>query len=120
MVLIDSLVIISVPLVVRGSIRNVSHDPEQQTSVIEVEEAHVYRQRSVIFEREPVISGHWQGLVRTPLQCHVKAGAGQFLFTGAEHFGEAWLSCAPRFKDFEELYHSARAAQGMPCEFPLD
>ncbi|XP_072550146.1 meteorin-like protein [Salminus brasiliensis] len=105
--------------VVRGSIRNVSHHPERQTSVIEVEEAQVYRQRSGVFEREPVISGQWHGHIHTPLQCHVKAGPGQFLFTGAEHFGEAWLSCAPRFKDFVELYHSAREAQHIPCDFPL-
>ncbi|XP_036446385.1 meteorin-like protein [Colossoma macropomum] len=106
--------------VIRGSIRNVSHHPERQTSVIEVEEARVYRQRSSIFEREPIMSGHWHGHIHTPLQCHVKAGAGQFLFTGAEHFGEAWLSCAPRFKDFEELYYLARAAQHITCEFPID
>ncbi|XP_066498955.1 meteorin-like protein [Hoplias malabaricus] len=106
--------------VVRGSIRNVSHDPERQRSVIEVEEAWVYRQRIGVFEREPVFSGRWHGLIHTPLQCHVKAGAGQFLFTGTEHFSEAWLSCAPRFKNFEELYHSARAAQNIPCEFPIN
>ncbi|KAI4896789.1 hypothetical protein NFI96_026701 [Prochilodus magdalenae] len=106
--------------VVRGSIRNVSHVPERQMSVIEVEEARVYRQRSGIFERELATSGQWHGHIHTPLQCQVKAGAGQFLFTGIEHFGEGWLTCAPRFKDFEELYHLARAAQHITCEFPVD
>ncbi|XP_076853640.1 meteorin-like protein [Brachyhypopomus gauderio] len=107
--------------VIRGCIRNVSHDPEQQMSVIEVEEARVYRQRSGVFEREPVLSGgHWHGHVHTLLQCQVRAGPGLFLFTGAEHFGQAWLGCAPRFRDFQALYHSARAAQKIPCDFPLD
>ncbi|XP_007240581.4 meteorin-like protein isoform X1 [Astyanax mexicanus] len=111
--------ICSSDFVVRGSIRNVSHHPERQTSVIEVVEAQVYRQRSGVFEREPVVSGHWHGHIRTPLQCHVKAGPGQFLFTGDEHFGEALLSCAPRFRDFIKLYHSASASQNIPCDFSI-
>ncbi|KAK1799293.1 hypothetical protein P4O66_007528, partial [Electrophorus voltai] len=112
--------ICSSDFVVLGCIRNVSHDPEQQMSVIEVEEARVYRQRSGVFERDPVLSGgHWHGHIHTLLQCQVRAGAGQFLFTGTEHFGEAWLSCAPRFKDFQTLYHSARVAQKIPCDFSL-
>ncbi|MCI4385123.1 hypothetical protein PGIGA_G00046740 [Pangasianodon gigas] len=106
--------------VVRGSIRNVSHDSERQTSVVEVQNGRVYRQRSGVFEREPDVSGSWHGHIHTLLQCGVKAGAGQFLFTGAELFGEAWLGCAPRFKDFQALYHSAKRVHQMPCDFSID
>lgn len=106
--------------VVRGSIRNVTHDSERQTSVVEVQKGRVYRQRSGVFWREPNHSGSWHGYIHTLLQCGVKAGAGQFLFTGAELFGEAWLGCAPRFKDFQILYHSAKRAHHMPCDFSLN
>ncbi|XP_053467649.1 meteorin-like protein [Ictalurus furcatus] len=106
--------------VVHGSIRNVSHDSERQTSVIEVQKGRVYRQRSGVFEREPDLSGSWHGHIHTLLQCGVKAGAGQFLFTGAELFGEAWLGCAPRFTDFQNLYHSAKRVHLMPCDISID
>lgn len=116
----------SAPPVVRGSIRNVSHNAERQTSLVEVSEARVYRQRSEVFERHtgtigvPGSSSSWHGHIHTLLQCHVKPGGGEFLFTGTEHFGEAWLGCAPRYKDFMSLYQSAWAARQNPCEFPLD
>lgn len=106
--------------VVLGSIRNVSHDSGQQTSMVEVHKGRVYRQRSGVFEREPDLSGSWHGHIQTLLQCGVKAGAGQFLFTGSELFGEARLGCAPRFKDFQILYHSAKRTHQMPCDFSID
>ncbi|CAB1342340.1 unnamed protein product [Coregonus sp. 'balchen'] len=68
----------------------------------------------------PGSSSTWHGHIHTLLQCHVKPGGGEFLFTGTEHFGEAWLGCAPRYKDFLSLYQSAWAARQNPCEFPLD
>ncbi|KAM9467172.1 meteorin-like protein isoform 3-T3 [Salvelinus alpinus] len=83
--------------VVRGSIRSVSHNAERQTSLVEVSEGRVYRQRSGVFERHtgtigvPGSSSSWHGHIHTLLQCHVKPGGGEFLFTGTEHFGEAWL-----------------------------
>uniref|UniRef100_A0A674DQ85 Meteorin-like protein n=1 Tax=Salmo trutta TaxID=8032 RepID=A0A674DQ85_SALTR len=120
------LAICSSDFVVRGSIRNVSHNAERQTSLVEVSEGRVYRQRSGVFERHtgtigvPGSSSSWHGHIHTLLQCHVKPGGGEFLFTGTEHFGEAWLGCAPRYKDFMSLYQSAWAARQNPCEFPLD
>ncbi|XP_062840890.1 meteorin-like protein [Trichomycterus rosablanca] len=101
--------------VVRGSIRNISHDSVRQISVIEVEDSQVYRQRSGVFERDPELSSLWHGIIYTHMQCGVKAGAGQFLFTGVELFGEAWLGCAPRFKVFERMYNSARRTQQILC-----
>uniref|UniRef100_UPI0037E85703 meteorin-like protein n=1 Tax=Semicossyphus pulcher TaxID=241346 RepID=UPI0037E85703 len=109
--------------VVRGSIKNVSHDSERQTSLVEVSAARVYWQRSGVFEQQAASSGSspsWQGHIHTRLQCHVKPGDGEFLFTGSEHFGEAWLGCAPRYKDFLSVYQTAWAARRNSCDFPLD
>ncbi|KAE8283157.1 Meteorin-like protein Subfatin Precursor [Larimichthys crocea] len=112
--------------VVRGSISNVSHDPARQTSLVEVSAARVYWQRSGVFEQQPASSRSslpvpsWRGHIYTLLQCHVKPGDGEFLFTGSEHFGEAWLGCAPRYKDFLSVYQAAWAARRNSCDFPLD
>ncbi|KAI3359871.1 hypothetical protein L3Q82_014223, partial [Scortum barcoo] len=112
--------------VVRGSIRNVSHDSERQTSVVQVSAAKVYWQRSGVFEQQAAASGSsqpgpsWHGHIHALLQCHVKPGDGEFLFTGSEHFGEAWLGCAPRYKDFLSVYQTAWAARRNSCDFPLD
>lgn len=107
--------------VVRGHIKNVSHDSERQTSLVEVSAVRVYWQRSGVFEVSPSASPpSWRGHVHTLLQCHVRPGEGEFLFTGSEHFGEAWLGCAPRYKDFLSVYHRARTARRNSCDFPLD
>lgn len=117
-------IILRLPSVVRGYIKNVSHDPEHQTSLVEVSAVRVYWQRSGVFEQQvdrgsPQSASSWRGHIHTLLQCHVKPGDGEFLFTGSEHFGEAWLGCAPRYKDFLSVYHTARAAQQNSCDFPL-
>ncbi|XP_051243685.1 meteorin-like protein [Dicentrarchus labrax] len=112
--------------VVRGSIKNVSHNSASQTSLVEVSAARVYWQRSGVFEQQAAASGSsrpnksWRGHIHTLLQCHVKPGDGEFLFTGSEHFGEAWLGCAPRYKDFLSVYQTAWAARRNSCDFPLD
>ncbi|XP_034047269.1 meteorin-like protein [Thalassophryne amazonica] len=109
--------------VVRGHIKNVSHDAEQQTSLVEVATGRLYRQRSGVFQREVVAMGSvssWRGHIRMLLQCRVKPGGGVFLFTGSEHFGEAWLGCAPRYKHFLSVYQAAQVAHLNPCDFPLD
>ncbi|XP_030263256.1 meteorin-like protein [Sparus aurata] len=107
--------------VVRGSIKNVSHDSARQTSLVQVSAARVYWQRSGVFEQQPTASGSpWRGHIHTLLQCHVQPGDGEFLFTGSEHFGEAWLGCAPRYKDFLSVYQTAWAARRNSCDFPLD
>ncbi|XP_062444721.1 meteorin [Rhea pennata] len=103
--------------VVRGSIRSVANDAELQESVIGVSAARVHRQKFPLFQ--PVgKSGRSAGSIRTPLRCGVKPGPGTFLFAGWLHFGEAWLSCAPRYKDFQRIYAGARQARLNPCEFP--
>ncbi|XP_035253721.1 meteorin-like protein [Anguilla anguilla] len=114
------LAVCSSDFVVRGFIRNVSHDSERQTSLVYVSAGRVYRQRSGVFEHGAGAAGAWRGPIRTLLQCQARAGPGDFLFTGTEHFGEAWLGCAPRYKDFLSVYRAARRDRRNPCEFPLD
>ncbi|XP_065419607.1 meteorin-like protein isoform X2 [Chrysemys picta bellii] len=110
------MAICSSDFVVRGSIRNVSHDPENHMTQVEVSGQKVYRQKNRIF-RQDEATGEWRGTIKTLLQCKVKKGAGDFLFTGNEHFGEAWLGCAPRFKGFNSIYRTARERGTNPCEF---
>lgn len=112
--------------VARGSIRKVSHVSAHQTSLVEVVATRVYWQRGSVFERKSATSGSpqhapsWRGHIHVLLNCHVKTGGGEFLFMGSEHFGEAWLGCAPRFKDFLSVYQTAWAARRNSCDFPLN
>uniref|UniRef100_A0A3P9NHI9 Meteorin-like protein n=1 Tax=Poecilia reticulata TaxID=8081 RepID=A0A3P9NHI9_POERE len=117
------MAVCSSDFVVRGYIKNVFHDSRRQSSLVEVLITKVYWQRSGVFEQQmhPHMSPQsWHGHIRTLLQCHVKPGDGQFLFTGSEHFGEAWLGCAPCYKDFLSVYHKARMGRRTSCDFPLD
>ncbi|XP_061830346.1 meteorin-like protein [Nerophis lumbriciformis] len=109
--------------VVRGYIENVLHDLGGHTSLVEVLAARVHWQRSAVFRRHSDPSGSprpWRGVIRAHLQCGVRPGDGEFLFTGSEHFGEAWLGCAPRYKDFLAVYQTAKASRQILCDFPLD
>lgn len=107
------------PTVIRGSIRSVSNDVELQESIIGVSATRIHRQKFPLFQAggRP---GRVVGSIRTPLRCGVKPGPGTFLFTGWLHFGEAWLSCAPRYRDFQHIYEGARRTRQNPCEFPVD
>ncbi|XP_054831418.1 meteorin-like protein [Eublepharis macularius] len=113
------MAVCSSDFVVRGSIQNVSHDLENHMSQVEVAALQVYRQKTQIFQDDKS-TGEWRGPIKTLLQCKVKKGAGDFLFTGKEHFGEAWLGCAPRFKEFRAVYQIASKKGANPCEFQLD
>ncbi|KAH0631814.1 hypothetical protein JD844_019648 [Phrynosoma platyrhinos] len=105
--------------VIRGNIRTVTNDVESQESIISVSATRIHRQKFALFQ--PVGKyGKSTGSIRTLLQCGVKPGPGSFLFTGWLHFGEAWLSCAPRYKDFRHIYEDARQAHENPCEVSLD
>uniref|UniRef100_A0A8C8RJB9 Meteorin, glial cell differentiation regulator n=1 Tax=Pelusios castaneus TaxID=367368 RepID=A0A8C8RJB9_9SAUR len=107
------------PLVIRGNIRTVSNDVEMQESIINVSATRIHRQKFTLFQ--PLgKSSKPMGSIRTLLRCGVKPGPGSFLFTGWLHFGEAWLSCAPRYKDFRRIYEDARQAHENPCEVSLD
>lgn len=100
--------------VVRGNIRAVERDASLGAAVIKVSATRVFRQKSALFTGSGRLTR--SGEFRTPMQCGVRPGAGSFLFTGHAHFGQAWLGCAPRYKDFQRAYNQARLAQEMPCE----
>ncbi|XP_028845121.1 meteorin [Denticeps clupeoides] len=100
--------------VVRGNIRAVESDPALSASVIKVAATRVFRQKSDLFSGGGRLTRF--GEFRTPVQCGVRPGAGSFLFTGHAHFGQAWLGCAPRYKDFQRAYTLAKQNQEMPCE----
>ncbi|XP_075113954.1 meteorin-like protein [Leptodactylus fuscus] len=104
--------------VVRGSITRVTHDMETQISQVDINAVRVHRQRNNVFQLDDG-SDTWTGRIRTLLQCRVKQGDGDFLFTGSEHFGEAWLGCAPRYKTFLEIYEKAKKLKSNPCDFQL-
>ncbi|KAK1162212.1 meteorin-like protein [Acipenser oxyrinchus oxyrinchus] len=103
----------------RGTIRGVTHDSELRESTIGVSVSKLYRQKSKIF-RATGKSRRWLGQIRTPLECGVNPGNGEFLFMGSLHFGEARLGCAPRFKDFQRIYKEARDKGQNPCEIDTD
>lgn len=105
--------------VVRGHIRSVLHDRERQESVVNVGTTKIYRQKYTLFH--PVGKyGKSLGEVRTFLRCGVKQGVGSFIFTGHVHFGEAWLGCAPRYKDFKRIYEAAKETHENQCEIESD
>ncbi|XP_045381149.1 meteorin-like protein [Lemur catta] len=102
--------------VVRGSIQDVTHEPELQETAIRLRVSRLYRQKSRVFQPSPDGGGLWQGHVRTLLECGVRPGRGDFLFTGYMRFGEARLGCAPRFQDFQRMYRDAEGRGLNPCE----
>lgn len=104
--------------VVRGAIQAVTHDPERQESVIHLQVSRLYRQKSSVFRPAP--EGGWRGRVTTLLECGVRPGRGEFLFSGHMHFGEARLGCAPRFEDFQRMYRDAEARGLNPCEMGVE
>ncbi|KAI2585935.1 meteorin like, glial cell differentiation regulator, partial [Homo sapiens] len=87
---------------VRGSIQQVTHEPERQDSAIHLRVSRLYRQKSRVFEPVPEGDGHWQGRVRTLLECGARLG------------------CAPRFKDFQRMYRDAQERGLNPCEVGTD
>ncbi|KAL7887759.1 hypothetical protein AOLI_G00054800 [Acnodon oligacanthus] len=99
--------------VVRGNIRAVDTDADLQAAVIKVSATRVYRQKFALFSSNGRLTH--SGEIRTPLSCGVRTGSGSFLFTGHIHFGEAWLGCAPRYKDFLRVYERAKQELQIPC-----
>ncbi|XP_067296775.1 meteorin-like protein [Pseudorasbora parva] len=112
------LAICTSDFVVRGSIHRVEDDDddEEQASV-GVSLSHVFRQKSRVFVRG---RGGWTGRVKMRLSCGPRPGRAEFLFTGAVRFGEAWLGCAPLYKDFLTLYGAALDARTNPCHIHTD
>lgn len=102
----------------RGNILGVAEE-EEQTSVT-VSLSRLYRQKTQVFVSGGGRAKRWTGFVKMPTQCGVKPGEGEFLFTGTVRFGEAWLSCAPRYKDFLRVYQDAQQQGTNPCHLETD
>ncbi|KAM3846396.1 meteorin-like protein [Vipera latastei] len=113
------LAVCSSDFVVRGTIQSVINEEDQQDSIISININRIYRQKTRVFLSAEE-SGRWQGQIKTLLQCGVKPGDGDFLFTGSMHFGEARLGCAPRYKDFQRMYKEAKDKGLNPCEIGPD
>ncbi|KAK2833362.1 hypothetical protein Q5P01_017251 [Channa striata] len=104
--------------VARGSIMKVEQEEEQSSVTVEISQ--LYRQKTKVFASGGVRVRTWTGHIKMPLQCGVRFGEGEFLFTGTVRFGEAWMGCAPRYKDFLQLYHAAQQQGTNPCQVDTD
>ncbi|XP_075889200.1 meteorin-like protein [Nelusetta ayraudi] len=104
--------------VARGSIRTVEREAERTSVAVDI--SRLYRQKTQVFAPGGVRVRRWTGSINMPLQCAAKAGEGDFLFTGLVRFGEAWMGCAPRYKDFLRLYEEARQQGSNPCQVDTD
>lgn len=62
----------------------------------------------------------WRGYINVPTRCTTSPGGDPLLLTGSVHFGEVWLGCAPRYKDFVRLYVRAQRAGTNPCQVNTD
>ncbi|XP_066517567.1 meteorin-like protein isoform X2 [Hoplias malabaricus] len=111
--------------VLRGSIQAIEDDGDDEDGVwMVVSSSHVFRQKKRVFVSAGGTRGHgrWTGRIKVPKRCG-GLGTGQraeFLLTGSVRFGEAWLGCAPRYKDFLQIYHAAVEAGNNPCNVDTD
>ncbi|KAG7485511.1 hypothetical protein JOB18_011648 [Solea senegalensis] len=76
----------------------------------------LFRQKSGVFSRGGARGRTWSGRVNVPSQCGVHPGENEYLLTGSVHFGEAWLGCAPHYKDFLNVYIRAQEEGTNPCQ----
>ncbi|XP_004071442.1 meteorin-like protein [Oryzias latipes] len=104
--------------VARGTIKKVNQ--EEEHSSLSVEISRLYRQKTQIFVSGGVRVRNWTGLIKMPRHCGAKVGEGEFLFMGMVRFGEAWMSCAPRYKDFMRMYQEAQQLGTNLCQVDTD
>lgn len=95
-------------------------EQKEEFSSISVVLSRLYRQKTQIFTGGGVRVRSWTGSIKMPPQCRVKSGEGEFLFTGTVRFGEAWVGCAPRYKDFLRVYNEAQLKGTNPCHVDAD
>ncbi|KAM6939901.1 meteorin-like protein [Xenentodon cancila] len=97
-----------------GVFRGVASGTNEHSLVL-VTLSRLFHQKSGVFTRDGPRGHAWSGRVSVPAKCAVRPGKDEYLLTGSVHFGEAWLGCAPRFKDFLKLYIKAQKAGTNPC-----
>lgn len=102
-----------------GVFRSVVSGTNEHSPVV-VTLSRLFRQKSVVFAWGGARGRTWSGRVNVPKQCGVHPGEDEYLLTGSVHFSEAWLGCAPRYKDFLELYIRAQKAGTNPCQINVN
>ncbi|XP_051905726.1 meteorin-like protein [Hippocampus zosterae] len=106
--------------VARGVIRGVQEEEEEDRWSVSVDISRLHRQKTQVFVPGGPRARRWSGRIMMPLRCAIKPGEGDFLFTGTLRFGEAWMGCAPRYKDFLRLYREAERLRSNPCHVDTD
>lgn len=109
----------SVPVAGSGIFKGASPGTNNHSSAVVVL-SRLFRQKSRVFAWSGARGRRWSGRINVPARCGVDAQGQEYLFTGSVHFGEAWLGCAPRYKDFLRLYSEAQKAGTNPCEIDTD
>lgn len=89
-------------------------------SLVLVTLSRLFHQKARVFSWGGARGGKWSGRVNVPSQCGVHPGEDEYLFTGSLHFGEGWLGCAPRYKDFLKMYVGAQKAGTNPCQLDTE
>ncbi|XP_051240252.1 meteorin-like protein [Dicentrarchus labrax] len=100
-----------------GSFRDVASGTNGRSPVVL---SRLFRQKNRIFAWSGARGRRWSGRINVPAQCGVHPRGDEYLLTGSVHFGEAWLGCAPRYKDFLKLYTRAERAGTNPCQIDTD
>ncbi|TNM85406.1 hypothetical protein fugu_007677 [Takifugu bimaculatus] len=98
-----------------GSFEGAVTGPSGYSSAL-VSLSRLYRQKSSTFARGAARGRRWRGRVNVPKRCGAPPEADVYLLTGSIHFGEAWLGCAPRYRDFLQLYRRAEGEGTNPCQ----
>ncbi|KAM4584421.1 meteorin-like protein [Odontesthes bonariensis] len=98
-----------------GTFRGVASAANEHSLVV-VTLSRLFHQKSGMFAWGGARGRGWSGRVNVPARCSVHPGEDEYLLTGSIHFGEAWLGCAPRYKDFLKLYIRAQKAGTNPCQ----
>lgn len=80
----------------------------------------LFRQKSGTFVWSAARGRRWRGRVNFPNGCSAPPRTDVLLLTGSIHFGEAWLGCALRYSDFQQLYTRAQRAGTNPCRVEAD
>lgn len=98
-----------------GVFRGVSSGPDSHSHAV-VTLSRLFRQKSKVFARSGARGRLWSGRINVPAQCGTHPEGDAYLLTGSVHFGEAWLGCAPRYKDFLQMYVRAQKTGTNPCQ----
>ncbi|XP_062311565.1 meteorin-like protein [Osmerus eperlanus] len=111
-------------IVGRGRIRGEksSLSPGADYHSVSMELTRLFRQKGGMFARGGA-RGRGLGItLNAPLPCGVGAErkGEELLVTGAIHFGEAWLGCTRRYRDFLKLYRAAQETGSNPCHMETD